>query len=179
MKFWIILGIIAAIVLAFGLHFMSYYNTEVDYRTSLEAKQKDNTVVYDRVWKTISQQAGVAKEYESGFKDIYVDIMKAQNPDGQARLMKWVQQSNPQFDIKLFDQLNQSIASNRLAFEFTQRELIDRQREYNKLIQQGFGMIYLHLILGKKEIPIQLVTSDRTNKSFSTGVDNDTTLFGK
>jgi len=161
-----------------GCPAITYNNREVDLRATVEASQKANQVVYDRVWKTIQQQAGVTDKYQQSFRDIYKDVMDARNPDGQAKLVKFVTEANPNFDSSLFTTLMTSIESNRRDFEREQKSLIDKSREHNTLLRKFPGNIYLG-ILGRKEIPIQLVTSSRTDNAFVNGKDDDTELFAK
>ena len=55
--------------------FISYSNQEVDLSTQFSAQQKANTVIYDKVWKTLQQKAGVADQSADKFKEIYASIM--------------------------------------------------------------------------------------------------------
>lgn len=175
----IVMGILVFVVVFLGgCPLMHYSNVEVDLRTGIEASQKDNQVVYDRVWKVLQQQAGVTDKYQESFRAIYKDIMNGRNPAGQATLAKFVTESNPNFDPSLFKTLMTSIESNRKDFERKQEELIDRSREHNKLLATAPGSLYLW-ILGRHQITIQLVTSSRTEDAFKTGKDNDVKLFDK
>jgi hypothetical protein len=170
-------SIILILLLLVALPLMSYSNAEVDLRTSVQASQKDNQVVYDRVWKTIQQQAGVTSEYSEQFRAIYRDIMNGRNPEGQGKLVKFVKEANPNFDSSLFTKLMTSIEGQRKDYERKAEELIDRSREHNKLLQTMPGSFYLSF-LGRKPIDIQLVTSTRTDDAFKSGKDDDTNLFG-
>jgi len=70
-KGWIVLGVLAFIVIFMvAIPLVSYGNSEADLRTNVEASQKANQVVYDRVWKTIQQQAGVTDKYQESFRGI-------------------------------------------------------------------------------------------------------------
>jgi len=179
MKTNIVIGSIVAILLFLIIvGFTSYSNTEVDFRTAIKASQQNNRVVYDRVWKTIQQQASVSNEYAADFQAIYKDIMKARNEDSQKLLAKFVKEANPNFDSSLFKKLMVTIESNRLDFEREQKHLIDLSREHNRMLQTLPGSMFLSL-LGRKEIDITLVTSSKTENAFKNGEDNDVELFDK
>lgn len=176
-KGWIVVGVLAFVaIFMVVVPLISYGNNEADLRTSVEASQKANQVVYDRVWKTIQQQAGVTDKYQESFRGIYKDIMDARNPDGQAKLVKFVKEANPNFDSSLFKQLMTSIEANRRDFEREQKTLIDIHAEHTRLFRRFPSSMYLGF-LGRKELAIQLVTSTRTDNAFQTGKDDDTDLF--
>jgi len=56
---------------------------------------KANEVVFDNTWKTISQLVQVSDDYKNSFKEIYVGMAQARNSGNDAKLMKWVKESNP------------------------------------------------------------------------------------
>ena len=173
----VVLGLLLFIAIFLGgCPLITYGNREADLRTSVEASQKANQVVYDRVWKTIQQQAGVTDKYQESFRAIYKDIMDARNPEGQAKLVKFVKEANPNFDSGLFRQLMTSIEANRRDFEREQKTLIDIHAEHTRMFRKFPSSLYLG-ILGRKEMTIQLVTSTRTDNAFQTGKDDDTDLF--
>ncbi len=176
-KGWIVLGSVVGIALFLVvIPIMNYGNKEVRLRKGIEASQLSNQVVFDRVWKTIQQQAGVTDKYQDSFRSIYKDIMDARNPEGQGKLFKMVSEANPNFDSSLFSTLMTSIESNRKDFEREQKFLIDRKREHDVLLETMPSSIYLS-ILGRKQINIQLVTSTRTDDSFKSGKDDNVELF--
>jgi len=173
----IVLGVVLFVtVFLGGCPLITYGNREADLRTQVEASQQANQVVYDRVWKTLQQQAGVTDRYQESFRAIYKDIMDARNPDGQAKLLKFVQESNPNFDSNLFKTLMTSIEANRRDFEREQKTLIDIHREHTVMFRQFPSSVYLS-VLGRKQISIQLVTSTRTDEAFKSGKDDDVDLF--
>jgi hypothetical protein len=102
--------------------------------------------------------------------------MDARNPDGQAKLVKFVKEANPNFDSSLFKQLMTSIEANRRDFEREQKTLIDIHAEHTRLFRRFPSSMYLGF-LDRKELTIQLVTSTRTDNAFQTGKDDDTDLF--
>lgn len=173
----IVTGVILGVLFMFvGIPLMTYSNKEVSLRNDILASQKSNQVVYDRVWKVIQQQAGVSEKYATEFRSIYREIMEARNPAGQGQLLKFITEANPNFDSSIFKTLMVTIEGNRKDFELAQRTLIDKKREHDTLLSRFPGSMYL-AILGRSPVEIQLVTSERTDKAFSTGKDNDIELF--
>jgi len=181
MKWIAPLAIVGVLVLGFvGLvgMFISYANQEVDLSTQFAAQQKANAVIYDKVWKTIQQKAGVANQAADKFKEIYSSIMNARYDGKDQVLMNWIQEQNPNFDMSLYKDLSMSIEANRAEFANVQQKLIDIQREHNRLRLRFPSSIFLS-IKGVKELQMQLVTSTRTEKAFETGVDNEVNLFAE
>lgn len=139
-----------------------------------EAAQKNSEVVFDNTWKKIAGQAGVASEYKSSFKEVYVELMDARYKHdegaGQETLMKWITESTPQFDSDLFKTVMNTIEGSRNEFTLEQKKLIDIDREL-KTMKITFPN---SLILGNKpDLEIKLVTSGKTKEAFSSGEEND------
>jgi hypothetical protein len=154
---------------------ISYQNQEVDLRTRIEAQQESNAVVYDKVWKVLQSQAGVADKYQQDFAQLYENIMDARyKDDGSGQLAKFITEANPQFDGKLFSTLMISIESLRGEFANEQKKLIDLCREYNAMIQKFPGSVFLS---GKTPMQAKLVTSAKTKKTIETGEENEVDLF--
>ena len=170
------LGVLVAIIVI-GM-FISYNNREVILHNQFNAQQKANEVVFDKVWKVIQQKAGVSDQYADKFKEIYVQIMDARYGSGDGTLMKWIQESNPQFDAGLYKDLSLAIESNRSEFMRVQEKLIDLKREHDNLRMLFPSSVFLS-IKGVKELEMKLVTSSKTDRAFTTGKDDDVELFKK
>lgn len=169
--------LVAGLVGLVGM-FITYSNQEVELSTQFSAQQKANTVIYDKVWKTLQQKAGVADQSADAFKNIYSSIMDARYEGKNQILMNWVQEQNPTFDMSMYKDLSLSIEANRAEFANVQQKLIDIKREHDVLRLKIPSSIFLSL-KGVKELQMQLVTSTRTEKAFDTGVDDDVSLFEK
>ncbi|MNK86384.1 hypothetical protein D3C87_1062950 [compost metagenome] len=174
----IILGSIAAIIILLAsVLFGAYINTtnqEIRIHEHYEAKQKDITNVYDDVWKTISQTAQVSEDYRASFDSIYSHIMSDRYSKGDGSLMKWITESNPQFDTSLYNRLAVTIESKRGEFKNAQTELLDVVRNYNTFISVFPNRLFLS---GKQRLEAKLILSTRTNKAIDSGVDDDVKLF--
>lgn len=179
LKTFIIGGILLAVVgfvIVFALMMVSYHNKEVDLKTQYSAEVTNSKIVFDKTWKTIAKLAQVSDSYKESFEKIYVGIAVANNPDGQAQMMKWTQQSNPQFDISLMTKLMNAIEATSSEFAESQKKLADVNREHEALINKFPGNIFLW---NAKSFEDFTVTSTRTTNAFTTKVDDDVDLYHK
>jgi len=139
-----------------------------------KAAQLNSQVVFDNTWKKIQGQAGVAAEYKNSFKEVYVELMDARyshdSGAGQQTLMKWITESNPQFDASLFKTVMNTIEGSRNEFTMEQKKLIDIDREL-KTMKVVFPRSLI--LKNKPDLEIKLVTSAKTEAAFETGQEND------
>ena len=167
--------IVGIIIWAIGLS--NTYNTKF---ITGKAFQKNAEVVFDNTWKKIQQQAGVADQYKTGFKEIYVSMMDARyggdSASGKETLMKWITESNPTFDVSLYSTLMNTIEGSRNEFTMEQKKLIDIDRELKSMKVTFPNSLVLG---GKADLEIVLVTSSKTEEAYKTGKDDDVDLFKK
>lgn len=156
------------------LMYTSYNNHEVRLRNQISSQQKNNEAVFDNTWKILQQQAGVATQHKEAFKEIYADLMSGRYSNGGGEMMKWIQEHNPQFDSSLFKQLMNSIEAQRTLFTREQQKLIDLKREHDNLRQTIPSSFFVG---SRPEVEITIVTSQKTDMTFSTGQENDIHLF--
>lgn len=178
MKTWlatllVILGLAVGSGALLVMAYFNFSNTEIRLRNKIEASQKVNETVFDTTWKIISQQAQVADKYKESFKDIFVGIMDARYSKGDGSLMKWITETNPQFDPSLYTKLANSIEVQRTTFQNEQAKLLDLKREHDDLIGTFPGSVFL---MNRSRITVQIVTSTKTDKAFSSGKDDDIEL---
>lgn len=157
---------------------ISYNNYANRTEVAAAEKEKACKVDYDDMWKTIQQQAGVTKEYESSFKEIYTDLINGRYSDknGRGALMSWIQEDNPTLDAGVFEKLMNTIESKRQDFATRQKELIAIEEDYNKEIVTFPGSWFLS---DRTPLDVTIVTSTKTEKVYETGIDDDVELFNK
>lgn len=153
---------------------VSYSNKDVELRNLISAKQKDNENVFDSMWKIISQQAQVSNQYKESFKEIYPELIAGRYSSG-GQMMKWIQESNPNFDTSLYKQLMTSIEAQRMRFASNQTTLLDYKREHDNLVAK----IPSKWFVSHTPIEIKIITSEKTEETFSTGKEEDINLFEK
>ena len=169
----IILGVIAALfvlVLSIGGYAISVVNTEVSLRNQFNAQLQSNEVSFDKMWKIIQQQTGVAETERETFKETYGYIMQSrQGIVGNASLASFLTESKVDISPDLFKQLMNTIESQRESFNNSQKRLIDIKREHDNLrMTFPSGM----LVGSRPELEIKLITSDKTEEVFASGKEN-------
>jgi hypothetical protein len=174
------LGVFAVIAVSILFWAIGLSNSEKKLYLTGKAAQQNSEVVFDNTWKTIKSEAGVTEQYKESFREIYVELMDARYKNdagaGQQTLMKWVQESNPQFDASLYTKLMNTIEGSRNAFTMEQKKLIDIDRQH-KSMKATFPN---SLIIGNRpDLDIKLVTSGKTKEAFASGEENDVDPFEK
>lgn len=165
-----IAGILVIVAVICASMFISLSNKEITLKNLVLAQQKNAETVFDKVWKTIKQKSDVTDKYKDSFKEIFVNIMDQRyQGDKDGSLMKWVTESNPNFDASLFKDLMSTIEANRAEFQVTQKVLIDYNMQHTNLIETFPGSLFLG---SRSKIEIQLVTSKNTKEAFKTGEEN-------
>lgn len=164
----------ALIIIMIGV---SASNKEITLRSKISAQKQVCEAFYDKLWKIISQKAQVAEQYKEAFKEIYPKLIEGRygNENG-GTLMKWITESNPQFDISLYKDLMQSIEAERSGFFMEQKKLIDLNNEH-RIIKQTFPN---SIFIGSRpDIEITIISSELTKKVMETGQENDIEIFKK
>lgn len=169
-------AIVALILFVTTLTYFSYNNKEVSLRQEALAQEKKIEVVHDKMWKVIQQKANVASEYAESFDSIYSHIMSDRYSSGDGTLMKWIQESNPEFDSSLYADLSVSIEVCRTEFQHSQERILDIIREHATLCNTYPGKWF---ISNTTPIEYTVVSSTNTKAVMQTGLDDDVKLFEK
>ena len=178
----VILGIASASILV-GIMLIasviSTSNREVELRTLIETKQTDNKNQMDLMWKSISQVAQVTDAQKKALIEIFTGYAQARSGNNKGgSLANWIHEAVPNVDTSTFNNLQNIITAKRDGFARNQTELLDMNREHKQLLRKFPSGVVLSL-LGRKEISIVIVTSDRTENAFESGKDNDVNVFSK
>ena len=173
-----VLAVTVAIVLIVSL--VGVLNTEVRLRTTIEAKQKDNTSEFDNMWKKISQTAEVTMAHKDALKEIFASHAESRTGGkGQGgSVMSWIQESVPNVNLDTMKNMQNIIISSRDAWTMRQKELIDLARERTQMFRTIPSNFFL-AIGGRREADVEIiiVTSSRTDKAFQEGKDDNVELF--
>lgn len=154
---------------------VSVYNTHINLKNQIEAKQKDNEAVFDSMWKKISQTAQVSDKYKDGLKEVLTAYTEGRSKDSNNLLMDWTKEAVPSFDSSLYKQINNVIIASRDDFAKNQKILIDLSRQHNVFIETFPNNVFC-AILKIKPIEIKVVTSTKTEQAFETGKEDDIKL---
>jgi len=170
-------GLIITFALIALIAYFTISNGEIRLRNEVEAQKKNVEAVFDNTWKIIQQQAQVSDQYKEAFREIYTGIMEERydNARGGA-LFSWITEQNPNFDIGLYANLQNSIEAQRTNFTREQKKLIDLKREHDVYLTVFPNSIFVG---GRSKIEIIIITSAKTQEVYKTSQENDIDLFEK
>lgn len=174
------LGLVGVAAVLFGVLTYAglsvhYSNTEIDLRKEIEAQQQNSKVTFDTTWKIIKQQAQVTEQAKDSFKDIYTSIMSERyGNEGAKAFMLWIKEENPNFDMSMYNNLMSSIEAQRKSFQVEQKMLIDLKREHDALLLKFPSNFFVG---DREQVEIMIVTSEKTEATFTSGKENDVDLF--
>ncbi len=159
-----------------AIYGVSTYNTASTLQNQYNAKVKANEAVFDNTLKKISQSTQVTDAQKAALKEIFTSYATARTVanDGGS-LMRWVQESVPNVDVSVYRNLQNIITGARDEWTANQVALVDIAREYNLMLMRVPSNLLLGA-LGFHSIDAKIITSDRTERAFATGKDNDTDL---
>lgn len=169
--------------LVIGMMYFTITNTEIKMRETTIAQQEVGKANFDKMFKVISQTAQVPQKFmkdaKDAFKEIYQPLMESRySGERGGALMSWVQENNPNFDLSgaadMYKQLQRVIEANRQEFFIEQKKLIDLKRNHSSYIKVFPNRLFLSDV---SEIEIKIITSDKTEKVFDTGKEDDIDLF--
>jgi hypothetical protein len=164
------------LIIVFSMN-ISIGNKEIDLRTTTVAENKKCEAYFDKMWKILKQKAGVTDQYKQAFNEIYPKLIEGRYSKGDGSLMKWITESNPQFDASMYKDLMKSIEIERTGFFNEQATLIDMQREHEAFLKKAPNRWFLSSDL--KPVEIKVITSADTKETYRTGEENNVELFDK
>lgn len=169
--------VVVGILLVIGIIFTGVYfncnNNEVNLRNEATAQQGNIEAVYDKMWKIIQQKAQVTDKYKDAFSKIYPQLISGRYDKGDGSLMKWIQESNPNFDTSLYKDLMQSIEVERSEFQIEQKKMLDIIREHETLCNSYPSKWF---ISNKEPIKYTVISSTRSKQVMQTGIDDNVDL---
>lgn len=172
----VIVLVAIAICSVVGMYF-SYNNSEINLRKQAEAQRGKIEATYDKLWKVISQKAQVSEQYKETFKEIYPELISGRYADdNNGTLMKWIQESNPDFDTSLYKDLMQSIEIERNGFLKAQERMLDIIREHSVLISRYPSKWF---ISNDEPIEYEVISSSQAKYLMTTGLEDDVDVFKK
>jgi len=174
----IIIGVcIAAVIgITWISMYFSYNNKEIALRKEASAQEKKIEVVYDKMWKVISQKAQISAEYKESFHEIYKDIIGGRYSNGDGSLMKWITEANPEFDASIYKDLMNSVEVLRTEFQHSQERIVDIIREHSTLCETYPGCWF---IKNTEPIEYEVISSTQSKSVMETRMDDDVDLFKK
>lgn len=138
-----------------------------------EAKQVDNTNVFDNFRKKVREISGIGDKEIAALESIITGNAEARSGNGGGSMFTMVTESVPQItEIKTLNRLTDIVAASRADWANAQTELIEIKRQGDHMMSQFPDSLVLSL-LGKQPIKITVVTSAETKENFRTGEDNE------
>ena len=90
--------------------------------------------------------------------------------------MKWIKESNPNFDTSLYKDVMDAVEIQRTQFMKAQERMLDIKREHDMLCKTYPSKWF---ITNDSEIEYIVVSSSRSKNAMTTGKDDDVDLFKK
>jgi len=169
-----LIGILAVVGVVWGVMGITYGNEEIRLRETMTAKIEVNQSSYSKMWEILTTQAGVSTQYAKDFKEIYPELIEGRYSNGQGRMMSWIQEHNPNFDISLYNKLMRSIEAQRESFHTNQTQLADLSRQHRTLLREFPSRIFLTNI---EDIDVPIVINDETVEAFKNEREVEMELF--
>jgi hypothetical protein len=170
------LVLIAAVfgILVFTMN-ISYNNSDKRFRNLAEAQRGNIESVYDKMWKVLQQKAQITDEYKNAFAEIYPKLIDGRY-QGDATLLKFVQENNPNFDVSLYEDLMRSVEVERNYFAEEQKKMLDVIREHQNLLQTIPSSWFIN---NKTPIEYTVISSTIAKEVMQSGIDDNINLFKK
>ena len=173
----VLLGLAGVLLLFTGIAVTSVISTNnslVEQEAGLEAQYKQNQNNYDNFTKKVVEVAQVPEMMRDDLEKITkAAIAGRYGKNGSKAVFQFIKEQNPNVDSKVYLKIQQVIDSGRSSFEAEQKTLLDKKRVY--LVQlKSFPTNIVATFLGFPKIDlnkIDIVTSDATEKAFSTKKD--------
>lgn len=185
-KFVVIGAVLFTLILLVSSYF-SIQNTAVAKQENVRAHEKAYNQEFDNMFKKIAQIAQIPDHALQGakeaFKEIYTPLIEGRYKDGRNDgLMRWIQESNPQFDTKDYYSLYQGLAN---TIEASRDKLTNKGNEWVTVVQDY--NTYIRTVpnswfLSNSKFPreeAKIITSSKTEEAVKTGKDDDIDLFNK
>jgi hypothetical protein len=176
---WGILGTITLFLVILVSGFISFSNSEIDYKNSFNQKFSERTSFYDKMWKTLNQKGQIALRNDSSFRQ-NVDIIMSGRKDAQGLFMKWVTETNPNANYSevadLYKDLSRSVEAQREGFFQQERYLQDIVKQHSNLLEKWPGSFY-NIFFGRKKLEYKPITSTITDEVIKSGKDDNVKLF--
>jgi len=151
--------------------FISSNNDFVRQEASVTAQWTQNKNNYDNYFKKLKEACQVPDMYRDDLKKVYDGAMTGRyGKKGSQAVFQFIKEHNPNFNEKLYVQIQRIIESGRNNFENEQKMLIDKKRVYEVSLK-SFPSSIIAGLLGFPKIDLskyEIITSDVTEEAFKT-----------
>lgn len=171
----VMFGLLLIVGISVAMMFFSISNKEVVLRNSAIAQETENKTVFDKMSKTILQQAQINEKYSDDFKQVVLQNTENRYKDKDPAML-WITEQNPVLPQETYIKIMNSIESLRAEFQQRQAKLISIKQEHDNLLTMFPSSLFLS---GRQKLDIKIVTSSKTEAAFSTGEENDINIYSK
>jgi hypothetical protein len=171
------------IILIIVSMYYGYSNAEITLRKEVEAQELVCRANHDKMYKVLAQIVQVPNEFikksTEAFQKIYQSLIEGRYGSKEnGVLSKWINESNPNFDLnsfeKLYEKVQIAVEANREEYFLEQKKLIDIHREHSTFIAKFPARLFVNT----KEIKIKIITSSQTEVIYDVdGYDDNVKLF--
>ena len=170
-------GLLIILIIVSATWAIGLSNDEKRLVNKMEAQEQVIEAFFDKMWKILKQQAGVAENYKDSFRALYKDLMAGRySGEGKGQMMLWIKEQNPQFDTKLFDKLMVSIEAQREGFFVEQKKIIAMVNEHKNMIE----VFPSSIVVGDRPVfKYEVISSAVAKQVMETRQENDVDLFKK
>jgi len=168
----ILLGFFAICVILVGgtaLSLIGSYNSAVSQEAGIKAQYKQNQNQFSSHVQKILEMAQVPAMYTDDIMKVYAKVMEGRK-GSENELVRMITEANPNFDSKMYLNLQQAIEADRNEFKADQQTLLDKKRVYETTL----GAFPSNVVLGAFGFPrinlaeYDIVTDDQTETAFKT-----------
>jgi uncharacterized membrane-anchored protein len=148
---------------------LSFRTDCVTMEAGIKAQYSQNENNYDNMWKKFREMAQIPEMYTNDLKKVYdAAIQGRYGADGAKAAVQFIQEHNPPFDSAMYTKLQAAIEAGRNGFEADQKQLIDKKRQYEVVLNSNRA-IYANVLLNFPRIDMDkynIVTSEQTQQAF-------------
>jgi len=183
MKVLAIFGVVVVLVVIAVIGLVGFQNDANRFEIDIQAQYKRNQNIYDNGWKEVVEKAQVPEMYTEKLKELYDGTMKGRYGEkGSQALLQFITEQNPNIDASLYKSIQQSIEIFRNEFQQTQNELIAKKQSYETFLRATVTGRFYNMVSDYPKIDLDkfdIVTSEKTEKTFETKKDEPLKLNGK
>lgn len=165
-------GVLAVFVMGVVGSFTSNYNTVVRFETNIEKFDSASKNVLSAYTTRIKEMAQVPDMYTEDLRKIIGDTMNGRYGDGGSKaIMQFMQESQINFDSKMYNNLQAEMAQGRAEFKLSQDKKLDVCAGYENHRNFLFSGFMTNLSgFPKKDVDklCAIVLDKETNAAFET-----------